>query len=157
MNQKSPEEIIAKIVSSLIRVRRFSVEVEETGPRYKVIIKTISNNQGRVLGQQAKHLKDMQILMSAIDENIHVVLDDPDESVDNNNIEIHDPLEFVTDFFNVTAETEDDWSIIVNRDKTVTIIDKKGAYDPDVREAIRSLCYDSARAQRSHMEVSWTS
>lgn len=81
MKPITPEEVLSKIISGLLRERRFSVESSEgSDGKYILKITTVSRNQGRILGGGAATLKSIKSLMAAIDPEIEVILEDPDET-----------------------------------------------------------------------------
>lgn len=152
MKTKSPEEILTIIVSGLLRERRFSITVDESDDKYVLHITTVSRNQGRILGGGAATLKSIKSLMAAIDPEIEVILDDPDETTPINQTQTSCAIEAITPWLDSVT----DGDVKAYQDNNKIIITGAGSI---IRKSIQNdatnVFFSIGRAQGKYAEVFW--
>lgn len=149
MTTKTPEEVLAILVSGLLTERRFSISSPgDTNERYTLHITTVSRNQGRVLGAGRSNLNAIKTLMSEFDPDIEVVLEDPDETTPISDVVTKSGLDAAKAWLELTCGdgatvTEDAKKIVFNG----------GDISHSAKTAATNLFFAIGRAQGKYAEV----
>jgi len=152
MTTKTPEEILAIIVSGLLTERRFKVwSTDGANDSYTLHIAVPSRNQGRVLGAGRSNLNAIKSVMAYIDQDIEVILEDPDESVEMNTVVTKTGLEALTPWLHSVCGKTAQAEQINNK---IIISNGRGVHMA-VQGAATILFFAIGRAQGKYAEVVW--